>query len=75
MTSRRAAIMVFCTLAITGCGSQENLSHLKTWVAKGAANDAAHPPHITPIPKIPAYHPVPHGKFVLSPPEALVPNF
>lgn len=59
MTSRRAAIMVFCTLAITGCGSQENLSHLKTWVAKGAANDAAHPPHITPIPKIPAYHPVP----------------
>ena len=58
MTAYRTTMMLFCTLAITGCGSQENLSHLKTWVAKGAANDAAHPPHITPIPKIPAYHPV-----------------
>jgi Tfp pilus assembly protein PilP len=60
MTHYRVAIMVFCTLAITGCDSQGDLSHLKTWVAKGAAHAAAHPPHITPIPKIPAYHPVPY---------------
>ncbi|CDQ12135.1 protein of unknown function [Acidithiobacillus ferrivorans] len=59
MTAFRAAFLVFCTLSITGCGSQDDLSHLKTWVAKGAADAAAHPPHITPIPKIPAYHPVP----------------
>jgi Tfp pilus assembly protein PilP len=59
MKHYRTAIVLFCTLAITGCGSQDDLSHLQAWAARGTATAATHPPHITPIPSIPAYHPVP----------------
>lgn len=55
----RAAMVAICALTIAGCGSQSNLAHLRAWVAHGATKAAAHHRPITPIPSIPAYHPVP----------------
>ena len=57
---RHAGFAALCASSLAGCGGPSgNLSHLRAWVAQGAANAAKHPPHITPIPSIPPYHPVP----------------
>ncbi|MDA8153148.1 MAG: pilus assembly protein PilP [Acidithiobacillus sp.] len=58
-TGYRVAVVACCALCLNGCESRNHLSHLQTWVAHGVIATSAHPPHITPIPSIPAYHPVP----------------